>query len=260
MLTASLLLNLVLAVLLALAGGQVAREYRKRKQRNLLSRWPLPRVPLEQFDERFVRGALGPSRETEARLILGGNRGLKGGTSDYEAWILAVLAKDARVMFEFGTCTGRTTYLWALNSSADARIHTITLSPQSMADYRAEAGDDDSAASDALSESAFDSFYYSGTPVAGKVHQLFGDSKEFDEASLAGQCDLVFVDGSHAYSYVVSDSEKALRMVRKGGLVLWHDYRGPRSAPDVFRALNELGQRLRLVHLADTSLVAYRHE
>lgn len=259
MLTASLLLNLLLAVLLIFAGGQVVREYRKRKQRNLLGPWPLPRVPLEQFDERFLRGELGPPRETEARLILVGSRGLRGGTSDYEAWILAVLAKDARVMFEFGTCTGRTAYLWALNSHADARIHTITLSPQGTTNYRAEAGDDAAATRDALSESVFDSFYYSGTPVAGKVCQIFGDSKEFDETPLSGQCDLVFVDGSHAYSYVVSDSEKALRMVRKGGIVLWHDYRGPRGVPDVFRALNDLGRRLPLVHIADTSLVAYRH-
>ena len=46
--------------------------------------------------------------------------------------------------------------------------------------------------------------------VAGKVEQLFADSKTLDVSPWAGQCDLVFVDGSHAYSYVVSDSEKVL--------------------------------------------------
>ena len=67
-----------------------------------------------------------------------------------------------------------------------------------------------------------------------------------------------FVDGSHAYSYVVSDSRKALRMCAPGGLILWHDYRGPRRARGVFRGLNELARDLPLVHVAGTSFVAYR--
>ncbi len=72
-----------------------------------------------------------------------------------------------------------------------------------------------------------------------------------------GACDLVFVDGSHALSYVLSDSRKALRLVRPGGLVLWHDYRGP-MLPGVYEGLNQLARELLLVHIAGTSLVAYR--
>ncbi len=257
--SALIVILLLLLVLLLLSGRELLRQYLKRRQRNLLSRWPVKRVRLEAFDPVFVRGPLGPTRETEVSLILGGPKGLPGGTSDYEAWILAVLAKRAKVMFEFGTCTGRTTYLWARNSPADARIHTITLPPEGLEEYREGEGDHAGATRDALRESGFAQFYYSGTPEAAKVHQIYGDSKAFDESELAGQCDLIFIDGSHAYSYVMSDSEKALRMVRKGGIILWHDYRGPRDAPDVYRALNELSRRLPLVHLRDTSLVAYRH-
>jgi len=40
--------------------------------------------------------------------------------------------------------------------------------------------------------------------------------------------------------------------------VLWHDYVGPHASPGVRRALDELAGRLPLVHLARTSLVAYR--
>jgi hypothetical protein len=68
----------------------------------------------------------------------------------------------------------------------------------------------------------------------------------------------VFVDGSHAYSYVVSDSERALRLVSPGGLVLWHDYAGPRHSPGVYRALNELAERLPLVRITGTALAVYR--
>src|SRR5204863_237070 len=81
---------------------------------------------------------------------------------------------------------------------------------------------------------------YTGTEVEHKVEQLFGDSKTLDITPWAGTCDLVFVDGSHAYSYVVSDSEKALQLVRPGGLVLWHDYAGPRHSAGVYRGLKAL--------------------
>jgi hypothetical protein len=89
---------------------------------------------------------------------------------------------------------------------------------------------------------------------------LFGDSKAFDESRYQGECDLVFVDGSHAFSYVMNDSRKALRMVRSGGLVLWHDYRDVRAGETrgVFEALNELSRELPLVRIRGTSLVAYR--
>ena len=69
--------------------------------------------------------------------------------------------------------------------------------------------------------------------------------------------DLIFIDGSHAYSYVMSDSEKAFRMLAPNGIILWHDYRGPRETRDVFKALNEIAKVKPLVHLKETSLVAY---
>jgi predicted O-methyltransferase YrrM len=162
------------------------------------------------------------------------------------------------MMFEFGTCTGRTTYLWARNSPAGARVYTLTLAPDATALYRRAPTDDRRDEEEAIKESVNERFLYSGTDVESKVVQLYGDSKAFDETPFAGRCDLVFVDGAHAYSYVASDSAKALRMVKPGGIILWHDYRSPHQARGVFQALNELAERLPLVHLEGTSLVAYR--
>jgi len=161
-------------------------------------------------------------------------------------------------MFEFGTCTGRTAYLWARNSPPDAMVVTLTLEPGDLARYCREDGDADSDVQHALAESTFDRFYYSDTPVAGKVVQLFGDSKTVDVTPWVGRCDLVFVDGSHARSYVQSDSRKALQLARPGGLVLWHDYRGPHEVPGVFAVLNELAKGLPFVHVSGTSFVVYR--
>jgi predicted O-methyltransferase YrrM len=249
------LLSFVAALVLAI--GQL-RHRAVRKQRNLFGEWPIPRVPPEAVDPVLRPGAFGPTLETEVSFIGRGPYVVDGGTSDAEAWILAVLAKRARRMFEFGTCTGKTAYLWARNSPPEAQVVTVTLAPDHLGDYRQEATDDPQDVQFALKESSHTEFLYSGSPVAAKVEQLFADSKALDVTPWAGRCDLVFVDGSHAYSYVVSDSAKALALVAPGGLVLWHDYAGPRHAAGVYRALNELAQRLPLVRLEGTTLVAYR--
>jgi predicted O-methyltransferase YrrM len=168
------------------------------------------------------------------------------------------LAKKARTIFEFGTCTGKTTYLLATNAPTDAIVHTITLSPDDINQYRRDGADDAHATRTAIAASRFSSYYYENTPVAGKVRQHFGDSKAFDHSSLRGKCDLIFVDGSHAYSYVVADSQKSLDMLAPGGVCVWHDYRGPHRPKGVYKALNELSKKIELRHVAGTSLVVYR--
>ncbi len=245
----------VVAIALAIP---LLRQRSVRKQRNVFGEWPIARVAPEAVDPVFRPGPFGPSLAAEVAFVGRGPYVVDGGTSDAEAWVLAVLARRAKAMFEFGTCTGKTAYLWARNSPPDARVVTLTLAPELVASYQREATDDASDVEFALRESTHTDFLYSGSPVAGKIEQLFGDSKTFDVSPWRARCDLVFVDGSHAYSYVVSDSEKALDLVAPGGLVLWHDYAGPRHAPGVYRALNELSKRIPLVRIDGTTLVAYR--
>lgn len=238
---------------------RVMRERAERKRRSYSNDGAIRTVSIDEFDPTFRPGAFGPGLATEVSFIGRGSLVVAGGTSDFEAWILATLSKRATLLFEFGTCTGKTTYLWARNSPADAEVVTVTLGPDVAASaYQAAADDDARDSQAALDESTFAEFLYSGTTVAPKVRQLFADSKALDVTPWAGRCDLVFVDGSHAYSYVVADSEKALKLVKPGGIVLWHDYTGPHQSPGVRRALDELARRIPLVHIAQTSLVAYR--
>jgi predicted O-methyltransferase YrrM len=219
---------------------------------------PIPAVGVEDFDEVFRHGPLGPTLDAEVAFI-GTGAGVPGGTSDREAWILAALAKRRRAFFEFGTATGKTAYLLARNSPDDAEVVTITLRPEDRATYISEAGDARAAEFRALDESSFSTFVYSGTPVEGKVTQLFGDSKALDVTPFRGRFDLIFIDGSHAYSYVLSDTRKAFEMLAPGGIIIWHDYRPfRRSMRDVSRALNQLRRRHPLVRLEQTTLVAYR--
>ncbi|MDB4883818.1 MAG: hypothetical protein JWL95_2584 [Gemmatimonadetes bacterium] len=254
----SVLVTVLVVVVVGVLLLQYLRERSYRRQRPLLGDWPIRTVSPAELDPIFRPGPFGPSADTEVAFIGKGPFTVEGGTTDAEAWILAVLAKNARHLFEFGTCTGKTAYLWARNAPTDARITTLTLAPESRAEYRAESGDDPAETDVALRESEFATFLYSGTAAESKIEQLYGDSKSFDIGPWAGRCDLVFVDGSHAYSYVVSDSAKALELVRPGGLVLWHDYGGRRHSPGVYRALNQLATRLPLVRIDGTKLVAFR--
>ncbi|MDB4900119.1 MAG: hypothetical protein JWN53_1927 [Gemmatimonadetes bacterium] len=248
----------VLLMAVAMLTFRLLRERADRKQRNLFSAWPIPTRPLTDLDPVFRVDEFGPTRDAEVTFLGRGSLAVPGGTSDTEAWVLAALARRARLLFEFGTCTGKTAYLWARNAPADARVVTVTLRPEDRGAYRG-AGEDAAHDTDAaLAESDFARFVYSGTDVEQKVEQLYGDSKALDVSPWAGQCDLVFVDGSHAYSYVISDSRKALELVKPRGIVLWHDYGGPRHSPGVYRGLSELAKELPLMHLEGTRLVAYR--
>ena len=243
---------------LALIAGWFAHDlYLQDRRRRMKVKWPIRTIPLSELDPVFRTNDLGPTLDTEVAFVGRGPLVVPGGTSDAEAWVLATLAKKSHRIFEFGTCTGKTTYLVARNSPADASVTTITLAPDQVGDYVREEGDNRRNVRAALRESKLTAFLYNGTPVESKVRQLFGDSKSLDESEYVGCCDLVFVDGSHAYSYVASDSKKALRMVKPGGVILWHDYVGPEEE-GVFRGLNELAQQLPLVHVEGTSFIAYR--
>ena len=215
--------------------------------------WPIPKVEIDQFDARFQPETQGPSKNTEISFIGGA-----GSISDFETWILCTFAKKSLNIFEFGTFAGKTTYLLAKNAPKSSKIFTLTLAPEGRSAYKASESDDAKDTKSALDESIFTSFYYTNTPVSSKITQLFADSKMFDESPYVGKMDLIFIDGSHAHSYVESDTQKALKMIKPGGVIFWHDYRGPNRAPGVFETLNKLQKDLKLVHIAGTSLVAYK--
>lgn len=241
----------------AALGGKLLSLRSARKQSGVFAPWPIPLGEVGELDPDLApQGDMGVGLAGEVSFMA--PVGSAASPSELELWVLCALAKKARLIFEFGTCTGRTAYLLARNSPPDARVVTLTLPPQARATYQGGSGDATREARAAIDESRFDTFFYSGKPDAGKIRQLLGDSKAFDESEYAGRCDLIFVDGSHARSYVESDSEKALRMLAPGGVILWHDYRGPKRIPGVYQALNTLARRLPLRLLRGTSLVCYR--
>jgi len=238
------------------------RCWRARRNAPLPPPDPVPAiaVAVEHLDPVFApHPVFRPTLAAEVRFVGRGAMHVLGGTTDLESWVLAVLAKGARRLFEFGTCTGKTTYLWAVNAPPDARVTTLPLPPEAAGRITRRSADEAEAVDIAAGESRCTEFLYTGTEVESKVTQLFADSLMVDETPYVDSCDRVFVDGAHSYTYVASDLAKALRMVRPGGLVLWHDYYGSGDLTwGPHRYLAELAARLPIVRLEGTSLAVYR--
>lgn len=164
--------------------------------------------------------------------------------------------KQSKLIIEIGTFDGRTTLNMAVNSSPDTHIVTLDL-PQGeetkfdLAPYEEQyvdksgSGDRFVNCSDELK------------PFAQKITQIYGDSASYDWSRFYGKADLVFVDGSHAYDYVVSDSETALKLIKPGGVILWHDYG---EWDGVTKALNVIDEKLptRLKHIKSSTLVVFK--
>lgn len=70
---------------------------------------------------------------------------------------------------------------------------------------------------------------------------------------------MIFVDGSHAYDYVMSDTREAIQMVTKGGVIIWHDYG---IWEGVTRALEEIENKYKigLKNIGGTSFVYWKSE
>jgi predicted O-methyltransferase YrrM len=156
-----------------------------------------------------------------------------------------------RLIFEIGTFHGRTALVFAENSPDDCEVQTLDLPPGLLPSVG-------NRADRTLAELARPGSLFADRPTAKrKITQLYGDSTTFDFSPYFGRVDLVFVDGAHHYQAVRSDTLNALRMVRPGGVVLWHDFANYGDYNDVTRALVELVGR-DLVQLGSTQLAYFR--
>jgi predicted O-methyltransferase YrrM len=66
---------------------------------------------------------------------------------------------------------------------------------------------------------------YRESDLGNRVCQIYCDSRAWDISNYpADFFDSVLIDGGHQPEVVVNDSRKALRVLRRGGLVIWHDF------------------------------------
>ena len=235
-------------------------EKNKKKLRIILSRNNIKRCNIEDVDEVFLplnkNNLLAPKSNVMVNFFCTpSNFNVVGMTSDYEAWILSVLAKKSTNIFEFGTCSGKTTLLFAMNSSENAKIDTITLDEVTANTLALNLNDNKIAQRNIISESKYSQFMFTGTNYEKKINVIFRDSKLLDVSKMKNKYDLIFIDGGHTYSCIKNDTEKSLEMIKKGGYIFWHDFSiGKNSHKDVFRYLNEISKNHDIKNIKNTSL------
>ncbi len=173
----------------------------------------------------------------DTRVTLSRIADVDGNISPTELMIISAFVKQrqAAVCFEIGTFDGRTTENIAANQPENGMCYTLDLPPDDIGKAALPlASGDITYINKPLSGARI-----SDQTRSGRIRQLYGDSAQFDFKPYFGGVDLMFVDGSHSYEYVLSDTEAAYQMVKPGGLILWHDY-DSRWWPGVTRALNLL--------------------
>jgi predicted O-methyltransferase YrrM len=161
--------------------------------------------------------------------------GIDGNVSLLELVVIARLVRERAPMelFEIGTFDGRTTLALAVNAPEGAKVVTLDLPAGSETELSLAPKERQ------YVEKTTSGARLRGHAAAAKVTQVYGDSAAFDFSPYSAQ--FVFVDASHAYEYVLSDSQRAIELLgEKGGVILWHDYG---AWEGVTRALNELYAR-----------------
>lgn len=154
----------------------------------------------------------GPNREAIIKnFCISSENRIVGMTSDYEAWIIGCLSKISKNIFEFGTCSGKTTYLMALNSSDKTKITTITINPRNIAELDKKIIDNKISYRNLIKESVYEKFLFSGEIEEKKIKVIFQNSLDFNEVNYENTMDLIFIDGGHTYSVVKNDLRKLLK-------------------------------------------------
>lgn len=201
-------------------------------------------------------GAAGVIENIELREVVGAaDKVVTGYIDDRNRAVIAAVcqATGAGRFFEIGTNRGRTAWTVARHNPK-IEVFTLDLPPTgvSAADVELEITQAD--------QIWFQQWKYpealAGTPEASRVTLLHGDSATFEFHPYEGNIDVVYVDGSHSYSYVKNDTEAALRMLSPSGTVFWDDYP---NIPGIYEYLTELAPSLDgpIYHLHETRLAMY---
>ena len=239
----------------------------KKKIKNYVFKSKIKKINITDIHEIFnlkeiSKNLKGPKKDVIIKSFsITPNNNIVGMTSDQEAWIISSLSKISKNIFEFGTCSGKTTYLMGLNSNADTKITSLTLSKNNVSDVSRKKEDNKISFRNIINESIYSKFLFSGEEVENKIKVIFQNSLEFNHQEYIGKMDLIFIDGGHTYSVVKNDSEKSFDMLSKNGIILWHDYvPGKQSAKDVVKYIHEISKNKKIFSINGTTLAYFKNE
>jgi len=181
----------------------------------------LPLVSIEEITENIT-----------PEVIL--NEFEDGNISNYEIECICRITKkySPAAIFEIGTFNGRTSLNMAANIGLESKIYTLDLPQKHISNtkLRIKSGEKK------FINKKISGTQFIGTPYEKKIIQIYADSAKYNYSQFLNTIDLVFIDGSHSYEYVINDTKMAMKLLRNGkGIIIWHDY----GWNEVVQALNE---------------------
>ena len=191
-----------------------------------------PALDLLRLPQVTVEDLLPDSGDIRAHFAFFPKTNASVSVLEFVCLVLLLKKTPAVNIFEFGTYKGVSITQLALNVAQGARILTLDLPEES-----AVTAFDISFQKDAVIARQTGKGALVPEDLRPRITFLKSDSATFDETAYRDQIDFVFVDGAHNMEYVRNDSEKGWRMLRKGGIMAWHDF--VPADPDVVRYLLE---------------------
>jgi hypothetical protein len=166
------------------------------------------------------------------------------------------ITKPKQIM-EFGTFNGRTTVNLALNCPWENQGHVYTVDlPKGvktslpMADGIHEK--DDEMGYVGLQDKLFHSPQF---PIPTPITQIWSDTAQLPLADWENRIDFLFVDASHSFENCMNDSCMAQSIVRKEGIIAWHDYNGWPGVTKALHEFSDMNPHMQFYWLRDTSIV-----
>lgn len=155
-----------------------------------------------------VYRAAAPRRHLEFGTWEGFGASLCARNCAAEIWTINLPAGEPRA-------DGGPAYSTVRDAGEVARIGAITpleLDEQGRPIYQTDAGE-------------FIGWRYRAEGFGARVHQILADSTSWDSSAFTdGFFDTILIDGGHQMEVVHADTEQALRLLRPGGLMIWHDF------------------------------------
>ena len=166
--------NVLSALALYLCAKRLLKFRRRQKRSFTFKSYPIQKCQLEDVHPCFAQDHLGPNPNSAVYFI--GGEGVEASLSDRETWVVAALAKFSKRIFEFGTCSGKTSHIMGMNLPKEGRVYTLTIHPSQLEKLSFENDDDRLHENIAKEEAKFDTFYYSDLSTSEKIEQIFSDS------------------------------------------------------------------------------------
>ena len=137
-----------------------------------------------------------------------------------ELYILCCLAKtiNAKKIFEIGTYEGKTIANISHNVADDADLFTLDFSQAEI----------------------IGRFIRDDKRASGMVKIFSGSSLTFDFSPFYDEINLMYIDGGHTYRCALLDSENAVKCVKDGGFIVWHDFFNNKGYLGLVQAIFEI--------------------